>query len=385
MTPLISFIIFLTVFLSLYGLLHYYFYRKLTGVVRLRPAYGIAVAAVLVLLLSFPIVSNIAARADLPSFAAFTAFTGYIWMGFIFLFFSTHLLFDLHTVTMLACSRIFRFSTEAFRPARRVSFAAVLLITTAVTLYGLVEARSIRVERVVLKTGNMPSGVEPIRIVQIADMHLGAINGQEMARRVVGIIKELDPHILVSTGDLVDRGIHDADSVAETLKGIEAPYGKYAVMGNHEFYAGVKGATAFTRRAGFRMLRNEGVVAGGMVNVAGVDDPAGKRLGLRASSTEEEVLDRLSRRRPTILLKHQPRVNEGSRGMFDLQLSGHTHKGQIFPFSLVTSLVFPFHSGFFELDHNAGLYVSRGTGTWGPPLRFLAPPEITLIELRSAL
>ncbi len=128
------------------------------------------------------------------------------------------------------------------------------------------------------------------------------------------------------------------------------------------------------------MLRGEGLTIHGIINIAGVDDPAGKYFQVREIS-EKIILPGLPSHLFTVLLKHQPVIDKEALGLFHLQLSGHTHKGQIYPFRYLTRLVFPLYTGYHRLSENTHLYVSRGSGTWGPPIRFLAPPEVTLIEL----
>ena len=137
----------------------------------------------------------------------------------------------------------------------------------------------------------------------------------------------------------------------------------------------------FTERAGFTVLRGEALTVAGAITVAGVDDPTGKGFGLLRGGSERDLLSGLPRERFTLLLKHMPVVEENAAGLFDLQLSGHTHKGQIFPFNLITRLFFPTDAGLAHLPNNSHLYVSKGSGTWGPPIRFLSPPEVTVIEL----
>ena len=117
------------------------------------------------------------------------------------------------------------------------------------------------------------------------------------------------------------------------------------------------------------------------MTIVGVDDPAGSGLRKSDGEIERELLGKAPADRFTLLLKHRPDVEKDSAGLFDLQLSGHVHKGQVFPFRLFTRLFYPMYAGFYELSTGSHLYVSRGTGTWGPPIRFLAPPEVTLIEL----
>ena len=198
-------------------------------------------------------------------------------------------------------------------------------------------------------------------------------------------VKAADPDILVSTGDLVDGQINDLPGLAELLREINPRYGKFAITGNHEFYAGLNHAMDFTERAGFTILRGEGITITGLINIVGVDDPAGKRYGLLKGVVEKELLSGLPPEKFTLFLKHRPLLDRDALGLFDLQLSGHTHKGQIFPLSLVTRLSYPADSGSLVLLNKSHLYVSRGVGTWGPPIRFLAPPEVTVIEILPAI
>ena len=303
-------------------------------------------------------------------------------MGVLFLFFSLHLLIDIYQVSVHLLSKTSLQIPTGLNPGNKISFLLAFLMSIAVIIYGSFEARNLKAETLVLKTRKLPSGVNSFRIVQISDIHFSTINGVNVARKIAGKIESLDPHIIVSTGDLTDRGLNEEQRVTDLFKGLKAPYGKYAVPGNHEFYTGINRATEFTESAGFRMLRNEGIEVAGLVNIVGVDDPAAKQFGIDPNVSESASLGKLSNNKLTILLKHQPLVSEKSKGLFDLQLSGHLHKGQIFPFSLITSLLFRYHDGLFKLEGHSYLYVSRGTGTWGPPVRFLAPPEVTLIEFR---
>jgi predicted MPP superfamily phosphohydrolase len=252
-----------------------------------------------------------------------------------------------------------------------------------VSLWGSFEAWDIQLEKVRLSSEKIPPALNGLRIVQISDVHLGLIVRHKRLARILAAVKAADPDILVSTGDLVDGQINNLEGLAEMLQAIRPRYGKYAVTGNHEFYAGLPESLAFTQRAGFRMLRHEGVMVTDGFNIAGVDDPAGSYFKEQRQSSEKEMLLQLDRENFTLLLKHRPAADTDSLGLFDLQLSGHTHKGQIFPFNIITLLYFPIHWGCLNPVDHCYLYVSRGSGTWGPPIRFLSPPEVTLIELVS--
>ncbi len=218
-----------------------------------------------------------------------------------------------------------------------------------------------------------------IRIVQISDVHLGLIVREDRLRSIAAAVKKAGPDILVSTGDLVDGQISRLNDLAEMLGEITPRFGKFAITGNHEFYAGIEQSLEFTKRAGFTILRGSAV--SGPITIAGVDDPVAKAFGLSSPVSEKELLQTLNGNKFILLLKHRPLVDQKCTGLFDLQLSGHVHKGQICPFGILTKIYYPLHAGYGKLTGNAHLYVSRGSGTWGPPIRFFAPPEVTVIDL----
>ncbi len=186
---------------------------------------------------------------------------------------------------------------------------------------------------------------------------------------------------MISTGDLVDGQINSMTGLARPFKEISPRYGKFAVTGNHEFYAGLAQAIKFTEKAGFTVLRGKGLTVGGIINIAGVDDKTGRQYGLFKDVPEKDLLSELPKDKFTLLLKHRPKIDKSSIGLFDIQISGHTHKGQIFPFSLITKFYFTLDNGKLELSENSFLYISRGSGTWGPPVRILSPPEVTVFEI----
>jgi predicted MPP superfamily phosphohydrolase len=252
----------------------------------------------------------------------------------------------------------------------------VLLAVLIAGVYGFYEAADLRVEKVALSTDKLPAASRPLRLVQVSDVHLGLLHREEALAPIISRLQELKPHLLVATGDMVDAQMDHLDGLHEMWQRIDPPLGKYAVTGNHEYHAGVDQAVAFHQRSGFRVLRGEAVTVGGLVTLVGVDDPAGK-----SSQNETALLREGSNDLFTILLKHRPRFDDKSAGLFDLQLSGHAHRGQIFPFNLLTGVEYPLQDGIYELAGGGLLYTSRGTGTWGPPMRVGSPPEITLFEI----
>ena len=382
MNKLSSFIIFITAFLVLYGSLHLYFYIKLKRAIDMGSISNLFIIIALCFLLLSPIFTHMLTQTEHVLLTNILAHIGFIWMGALFLFFSIYLLVDVYWVILNISDRIFSPNLLRYIPGARITFFIALLIIAGILVYGRFEAENISVERIGLRTAKLPPRVSSLRIVQITDIHFSTLNGLKFAQKIEKIINGLHPDILVSTGDLIDRGLVEMEGVASLFRAIKTTYGKYAIAGNHEFISGIKKAVEFTEKAGFCMLRNEGVTVGGFLNIAGVDDPAGKRFGTAASISEDKLLASFSRDTLNIFLKHQPKIESNSLGKFDLQISGHTHHGQIFPFTLITSLFYSYQKGLHKVSNDSYLYVSRGTGTWGPPIRFLTFPEITVIDFQ---
>jgi predicted MPP superfamily phosphohydrolase len=292
-------------------------------------------------------------------------------MGYLFLFLCIGLLFDLgHALaTLLNCN---------WPLSESLAFRTVGLLALATLGYGLVEARRIQVEEINITTPKLASG--RVTIAQISDLHLGIMLGDRFLGRVIGKLRELKPDIVVATGDVVDGQGDDLEALARHFHAYTPPLGAYAVTGNHEFHAGLQSSLSFLSNAGFTVLRGESAKAGGIVLV-GVDDPTALSSGRQARLDTSKALASVTANDFIVLLKHQPVVDSDTR--FDLQLSGHIHGGQIFPFVYLTRLTYGVHTGLTELADGRRLYVSRGAGTWGPPIRLFAAPQITLITITS--
>jgi predicted MPP superfamily phosphohydrolase len=373
--------LFILTFFLIYGGTHLYFFLKVKGAVNLGTATGICLALFLLLMTMAPVLVRVLEREGMAAAARLMAYAGYVWMGFLFLFFSASLVLDLYHGLLHVARLVTHRDLSPFSLSSRAALAIPLAWGIGTAVYGYFEALDIRTEHVVIATSKIPQEVKKLTIVQITDVHLGLIVRKERLAMILDQVKKAGPDILVSTGDLVDGQINGLTGLAELFREIKPRYGKFAVTGNHEFYAGVGEALSFKDQAGFRVLRDEAVAVAGLIQIAGVDDPVVERGGHQRATTEKALLSKMSRDKFTILLKHRPAVDRESLGLFDLQLSGHVHKGQLFPFNLVTYLFYPVRCGYNLYPQNSALYVGRGTGTWGPPIRFLAPPEVTVIEL----
>ncbi|HSR36091.1 MAG TPA: metallophosphoesterase [Desulfurivibrionaceae bacterium] len=371
-------LLFLAAFFLIYGGMHWYGYRKIMAAVAIEPRARRLIGLAMGVFAAAPVLVRIAERTGLNGIATVLAWLGYGWMGFFFLFVVVAGLLDLlwHGGRMVS-----RRAPRAAAGPFWLAWPVALLLCG----YGWHEAHDLRLVRLVVPSSKLPAGAETLRIVQLSDVHLGLMVGPARLARILALVREARPDLLLVTGDLVDGQADGLAGLDARLREIPARFGKYAVTGNHEYYVGIDHSRAFMQAAGLTVLQGESVAVGEHWAVAGVDDPVGSTTGRTRPGQEERLASASERKRFTILLKHRPEVAPGAAGVFDLQLSGHVHGGQIAPFGLLTWFAYPVRTGLTRRQAGGGLlYVSRGAGTWGPPMRLLAPPEVTLIEVVPA-
>lgn len=313
--------------------------------------------------------------------ARFLAWVGFVWMGFFFLFLSAY--FSIFLTSEIAQGLGWMLKSEWFiwTSNQAGQFVSAVALALGIAGYSLWEAGDIRLERITVASPKISPDLGRIRVVQVSDIHFGLLVNGRRFQKIIRQVEALCPDLLVSTGDLVDAQINSCDELVCQLNRVHPSLGKYAVTGNHEYYSGIEAAMRFTESAGFTVLSNTSQQIAEKITLAGVEDPAARYFFPGREGRETEVISSLPDDHFVLLLKHRPTVPRGSLGKVDLQLSGHVHLGQIFPFRVFTRLAYAWQAGWYNLGKNSSLYVSRGTGTWGPPMRFLARPEITVFEL----
>jgi hypothetical protein len=259
------------------------------------------------------------------------------------------------------------------------------LTAAGITSYGVRTALGPpQLDRVQIPLAKLPRVMDGTRIALVSDIHLGPLTGPNHARRIVDLINSTDADLVAIVGDLVDGDVAELGADAAPLADIRARHGAYFVTGNHEYYSGHEQWIAEVDRLGIRPLRNarlEIPARGGVLDLAGVNDIGGEQFG--DGPDFARALGGRDPSRPVVLMAHQPiQVHEAARHGVDLQVSGHTHGGQMVPFNLLVRLQQPLVSGLGTVD-GVPVYVTNGAGFWGPPVRVGAPPQVTLIELRS--
>ncbi|MCK8601429.1 metallophosphoesterase [Desulfoferrobacter suflitae] len=365
---------FLITFVSIYSLMHAFFYFRTKVILpRHSPARGVFIVFLTAMVFA-PITTRLLERSGHDVSARFMACLGYGWMGFLFIsFWGLSLLLVLGFVF-----KAFQVTTgaPAADPTGKNPTVAVLVLAALIFVYGLFEAQNVTTERITVSTSKLPANIQRLKIAQISDVHLGLLVGSKRLEQILAKVRAEDPDVLVCTGDLVDGNIDRMDEIHVAINELNPRFGKYAVIGNHEYYAGLSRSIKFTESFGFEVLRNTVVNVQDVLQIAGVDDAAGGAL-----IDEAALLASGQTGLFTLFLKHRPAVTPAALGLFDLQLSGHTHRGQVFPFRWLVHFVYPLQDGFYRLGKGSCLYTSRGSGTWGPPIRVLSPPEVTLIEV----
>jgi predicted MPP superfamily phosphohydrolase len=301
------------------------------------------------------------------------------WVGFTAMGLSSLLI-----VLVLAADVLW---VRAWGVDTRLLSASILSGAVLLTVAGAWGARRPRVVRVTVPIAGLPEDLVGFRIVQLSDLHVGATIKGPFVRSVVDTANRLDPDVVALTGDVADGLVAPLRAEVAPLADLRARYGKFFVSGNHDYYWDPAGWHGEIERLGFGVLTNSHRLlerGRGRLLLAGVTDSStGHRVPGHASDPAA-ALAGAPESDVKVLLAHQPRSAFAARAAgFDLQLSGHTHGGQYFPFNLLVRLFQPFVAGLHRLER-MWLYVSRGTGYWGPPLRLGAPSEITQIELTRA-
>lgn len=337
-----------------------------------------------IFMITSPIVVRFTEKVGIEIGARFIAYLGFTWMGLLLLFLSLSVVIDTGRLILYLSRKTAGVNNKNFRFSQRNVLALQLITVLIIYLYGLFEAETIQGKRIIIASPKIGQEYGAVRIAMISDVHLGLLVREGRLRKILKKVEENKPDILVSTGDLVDGQLDNISEAAKMLERIKPPMGKFAILGNHEFYAGLENSISFTKQAGFTLLRNKAIQLGPL-NIVGVDDEvilSIKKNYSKISKMVRTAIKSLPSENFTVLLKHRPNQFISDQNVFDLQLSGHTHKGQIFPFNLVTWLFFPYRAGrLVNLESGTLLYLSPGSGTWGPPIRFLARPEVTIIDL----
>jgi len=361
----LGFLIFVLVFLFIYFGAHYFIYRRVAAGLSLSGR-GLNFARAFFIFASLTFIFDIFLRRQI--FIYPVAWLGAMWVGIMSISFAVMVL---------------KLPFDFLLPARKkeLTVCAFMLIA-AVTGYSLYnESRPPVVKELKIEMQNLPSELSGFTVIQLSDLQISRLDDVRRLESLVRTVNAQNPDLIVITGDILDEPVDELPEFVNPFKKLSAAYGVIAVPGNHEHYAGMGNFKKFAGQTGITALINRATTVAGAIEVIGIDDPAGGSY-----NDEGEILKPLlaggGMEKPVIFLSHRPYYFEQAASLgVDLQLSGHTHMGQIPPIDLFVWLYFSYPYGLYK-HASSYLYTTCGSGTWGPPMRFLSRSEIVKIILR---
>jgi len=379
----INFVIFFTIVLAVYGLINYYiFIRGWQSI----PSGAVTRTYYLILFLFFSlafIAGRILERFYLSLVSDIFVWIGSFWLAAMLYFFLIIIILDLSRLVNHFVTVYPSFVTFDYARAKQTTLLFSIALVAVIILLGHINALSPRIRTFDLTLPKNAGAKAGLNIVAASDIHLGTIIGRSRLDRLVKSINELKPDIVLLPGDIVDEDLGPVirENLGEALRNIEAPLGVYACTGNHEYIGGVEPACRYLVEHGIRVLRDSAVCIENSFYILGREDREISGFARKKRKTLEELMLGVNQNLPVILLDHQPfQLARAAANGIDLQISGHTHHGQLWPLNFITNAIYELSWGYKKIE-NTHFYISCGFGSWGPPVRVGNRPEIMNFRL----
>jgi predicted MPP superfamily phosphohydrolase len=380
----INFVIFFSVALSVYALINYYIFIREWEAGGFQSAWRtVYVAAFLLLSISF-IAGRILERVTLSWFSSTLVLLGSFWLAAMVYFLLFAFAIDIIRLLNFIVPFFPSFLTVNPERTKEITSFAIIVVVLVIVLGGYINARTPIIKTLELSISKNGRTIKSLNIAVASDIHLGTIVCKSKLERIVQHINSLNPDLVLLPGDVVDEDIGPVirNNLGETLRKIRSKYGVFAITGNHEYIGGVEPACRYLAEHGITMLRDASVKIGDGLYVVGREDISIRGFTGKTRKPLSELMAEVDKSYPVILMDHQPfRLAEAEANGVDLQLSGHTHHGQLWPFNFITKKVYELSWG-YKKKGSTHYYVSCGVGTWGPPIRTGNRPEIINIKLQ---
>lgn len=379
----ISFVIFFAVFFTVYGIINFYIFIRGWQAIpqgsQLRTLY-----LVVFLTLSLAFIAGRFLERAWPSPATESlVWIGSFWFAAMLYFFLAVVVLDLLRVVNAAVSIYPSWVIANYDVAKVWIMAGTIVLVSIILAAGHLNASFPRIRELKIPIPKTVEGTTSFTVVSASDIHLGTIIGRERLDAIVEKINALNPDLVLFPGDIVDEDLGPVirGNLGEALRSIRAKFGVLAITGNHEFIGGVEQACAYLSEHGITMLRDSVVRVGPGITVVGREDRSIGQFKGKRRKPLEEIMVNADRKSPVILMDHQPfGLDDAVRNGVDLQISGHTHHGQLWPLNYITEAIYELSWGYIR-KATTHLYVSSGVGTWGPPVRTGNTPEIVRFTL----
>ncbi len=377
----LTFVIFFSIVLVVYSSLNYFVYTRGLMVFSCTPAIKKWYTVIFWTLVSSFLIGMFWERTASSVVSEFIYRIGAFWLAFMFYFLMALLVIDLIRVA----NYFFHF-LPVFSVAGKLNLGyAVIGIVSMVVIGGYINALTTRIREIPLTIHKAVSGNPELKILMASDIHLGALIGEKQELKLVRIINEQKPDLVLLCGDLVDGDIGPVlrKNLGKHIQEIRTPLGVYAIPGNHEYIGGIQNTLPYLESIHIKVLRDEVVILSDGIQLVGRDDRDSRRMGGPGNLHElKELTKNLDQSKPIIVMNHQPfNLQEAVDVGADLHLSGHTHHGQMWPFNFITQAIFELSWG-LKQKGNTIFYVSSGFGSWGPPVRIGNSPEVVVFNVK---
>ncbi len=378
-----NFIIFFSIVFTVYGLVNYYiFIRGWQAIPKGIPLRTYYLIFFLVISLSYFL------GRILENYYASTLSDVFVWIGSLWLGLMVYLLLSILLIDILRLVNHFIGIIPAvlfkdYQRTKQIAAIVVLSVSVILIIAGRINALSPKIQTLDLKVNKTVNSQKDWNIVLASDIHLGTLIGQSRLDVLVKMINDLKPDLVLFAGDIIDEDLTPVinQDLGETLKNINAKFGVYAITGNHEFIGGVEPAVKYLINHGINVLRDSSVKIGDSFYLVGREDRSTNQFAHKRRKELSELMKSVDKNLPVVMMDHQPfALNEAVENGVDLQLSGHTHHGQLWPFNYITKMVYELSWG-YKKKGDTHFYVSSGYGGWGPPIKLGSRSEIVNIKL----
>ena len=375
---------FLIIFFTLYSAVNYYIFirgwQAISHIPILKPIYAVVFI--------FSALAYIVARilnTNIPDLLYdILLWPGSFWFAFMLYFFLFIVLIDFSRLLNHFFSIYPNFINDNYQSAKLIAFLSVIIISTIIITVGFFNTRNIKINYTEIDIPKKSSKLNELNVVLVADFHLTPVNDGKLCNAIVEKINTLNADIVLMPGDILDDNVSmlKRRGIGKSLSEIKSKYGVFVSNGNHEFIIGVEEAVKYMAELKLNVIRDSAVLVENSFYILGREDRSKKNFAGNERKSLKEILKAVDRNYPVIVVDHTPMQLEEITGEnIELQVSGHTHHGQIFPLNLITSIIYDVSWGYLKKDYTQ-FYVTSGVGTWGPPVRLGSDSEIVSMKIR---
>lgn len=375
----VSFLIFIGIVFLIYFSVNIYIYSRGLQSVALLPGFKRGYIITFWIIVSSFIIGEVLEHTHPSIISEWIYRVGAFWLAYMLYLFLVIFVIDI----IRFFDYFFHFLPPVSAMQRLTAGIIVLASVSVLVIAGHWNALSTRVREINLTIPKNVKGDPRMKVLMVSDIHLGALIGDNMERKMIGIIKNQNPDLVLLCGDMVDGDIGEVlrKNLGRHIQEIKTPMGVYAIPGNHEYIGGIQKTLPYLKSININVLRDQIIVLSNGVQLVGRDDRDSQRMGDGGRKSLPELMKGVDKSYPVIVLNHQPfNLGEAEQQGVDLHLSGHTHNGQLWPLNYMTEAIFEISWGFLKKG-NSNFYVSSGFGTWGPPVRIGNTPEVVVFNL----